>query len=258
MAPVYVREIDRRFVPVVEHLIARADLRPGLHVLDLGTGTGSVALRVAPEVAPDGHVTAVDISPEMLVLARHALSKRLGPTSVLTRGVRRRCQLRLKASTSSWRAFPSCTRSTGPRPRARSHEFCDPLVSWWPPSGRDRSTRTSCGCRRRPPALRRSPLFPGVGPGALADLAPFLGQLSQAGVEARVETEITEFDFDDFGSAWDVLVGVTAARLEPGRTEEAKSAVRALMWPDGDGARRFRNETRFIVGRRRPHQGPGI
>jgi ubiquinone/menaquinone biosynthesis C-methylase UbiE len=70
MAPVYIREIDKRFVPVVEHLIGRAELKSGQHVLDLGAGTGSVALRVAPAIAPNGHVTAVDISPEMLELAR--------------------------------------------------------------------------------------------------------------------------------------------------------------------------------------------
>ena len=30
MAPVYVREIDKRFVPIVEHLVARADLQPAI------------------------------------------------------------------------------------------------------------------------------------------------------------------------------------------------------------------------------------
>jgi hypothetical protein len=56
MAPVYVREIDQRFLPVVGHLIARADLAPGQRILDLGTGTGSVALRAAALVAPGGRV----------------------------------------------------------------------------------------------------------------------------------------------------------------------------------------------------------
>jgi SAM-dependent methyltransferase len=32
MAPVYIREIDQRFAPVVEHLIGRAELKPGQHV----------------------------------------------------------------------------------------------------------------------------------------------------------------------------------------------------------------------------------
>jgi hypothetical protein len=47
MVPVYVREIDKCFGPIVERVVKRADLKPGQHVLDLGTGTGSVALRAA-------------------------------------------------------------------------------------------------------------------------------------------------------------------------------------------------------------------
>ena len=50
-------------------------------------------------------------------------------------------------------------------------------------------------------------------------------------------------------SAWDVLAGVTAAQLAPGRREESKAAVRTLMWPHGDGPKHFRNTTHFIVGR---------
>ena len=70
IAPIYVREIDQRFVPVVDQVITRARLQPGQHVLDLGAGTGAVALRAAPAVAPDGRVVAVDLSAEMLELAR--------------------------------------------------------------------------------------------------------------------------------------------------------------------------------------------
>jgi hypothetical protein len=57
-----------------------------------------------------------------------------------------------------------------------------------------------------------------------------------------------EFAFDDFASAWEILAGVTA--LEPERAEAAKTAVRKAMWPNGDGPRRFRNETHFIIERR--------
>src|SRR5262245_3738663 len=70
MVPVYVREIDKRFEPIVEHVVKRADLKSGQHALDLGTGTGSVALRAAEAIAPNGRVTAVDISPDMLAVAR--------------------------------------------------------------------------------------------------------------------------------------------------------------------------------------------
>jgi len=92
---------------------------------------------------------------------------------------------------------------------------------------------------------------PGVGPGALADPAPFLAQLAAAGIEARVETETLGFDFPSFGSAWDALAGVTTAQLPEDRRQEAKNAVKAVMYPNGDGPRRFRNVAQFIAGRRR-------
>jgi hypothetical protein len=91
---------------------------------------------------------------------------------------------------------------------------------------------------------------PGVGPGALADPAEFLAQLESAGIRARVESETTGFGFDDFSSAWDVLAGVTTAQLPAERQEEAKAAMRAKMWPNGDGPRQFNNLTQFITGER--------
>jgi len=74
MVPVYVREIDKRFQPIIERVVKLGDLKPGQHVLDLGTGTGSVAIKAAEAVAPNGHITAVDISPEMLALARQRVA----------------------------------------------------------------------------------------------------------------------------------------------------------------------------------------
>src|SRR5580765_8565039 len=68
----YLREIDRRFAPVVDALLRRAALRTGELVLDLGTGTGAVAQRAAAFVGPSGRTVGVDISPEMLALARHS------------------------------------------------------------------------------------------------------------------------------------------------------------------------------------------
>jgi SAM-dependent methyltransferase len=94
------------------------------------------------------------------------------------------------------------------------------------------------------------PPVPGVGPGALADPSEFVQQLERAGMRARVEIQTTEFSFEDFPSAWAVLAGVTTAQLPAERQEEAKAAVRAKMWPDGDGPRHFINETKFVIGTR--------
>ncbi len=70
ISPIYLREIDNRFTGVVDAVIRRAALQSVQQVLDLGTGTGSVAIMAASLVMPGGNVTAVDISPEMLDLAR--------------------------------------------------------------------------------------------------------------------------------------------------------------------------------------------
>lgn len=96
-----------------------------------------------------------------------------------------------------------------------------------------------------------TPPVSGVGPGALADPTPFLAQLADVGIDTHVETETLGFDFEDFASAWDLLVKVTTAQLAPERQQEAKAAVLATMWPQGDGPRHFRNVTQFIVGQRR-------
>ena len=47
ISEIYLREIDRRFAPVVDAVMTRAGLRLGERVLDLGTGTGAVAERAA-------------------------------------------------------------------------------------------------------------------------------------------------------------------------------------------------------------------
>jgi hypothetical protein len=107
--------------------------------------------------------------------------------------------------------------------------------------------------------VHTAPPVSAVGPGALGDPAPFLAQLA-AGLEVHFETETIEFTFEDFASAWEALdfasawealAGVTASQLEPEQLERAKTAVRKMMWPNGDGSRCFRNDTHFIVGLRR-------
>src|SRR5580658_11198839 len=51
----------------VAHLLQReAAPRPGERVLDIGCGTGATAIPFATAVAPNGHVTGIDISLPML------------------------------------------------------------------------------------------------------------------------------------------------------------------------------------------------
>ena len=60
-------EINRVFG---EALIDAAHLSPGERVLDVGCGAGAIALEAARRVQPGGAVLAVDISPDLVAVAR--------------------------------------------------------------------------------------------------------------------------------------------------------------------------------------------
>lgn len=64
-----------------ERTIARLDLQPGMHILDLASGTGASAIPAAQAVGPDGRVVAVDIADRMLELGREK-ARRAGLDSI--------------------------------------------------------------------------------------------------------------------------------------------------------------------------------
>src|SRR5439155_12666303 len=67
-----------------ERMLDLAALRPGAHVLDLGTGTGDQAFAAAARVGPQGHVLATDISAQMVAEAA-AGAARAGLGNIATR-----------------------------------------------------------------------------------------------------------------------------------------------------------------------------
>jgi ubiquinone/menaquinone biosynthesis C-methylase UbiE len=54
---------------VTEALVEYAYPTPGMMVLDLASGTGEPAITLAARVGPQGHVTALDLSQELLAIA---------------------------------------------------------------------------------------------------------------------------------------------------------------------------------------------
>ncbi|MGB9337441.1 MAG: class I SAM-dependent methyltransferase [Candidatus Acidiferrales bacterium] len=63
-------------VAVTQALLATAQLRPGMNVLDLASGVGDPALSEAAAVAPNGKVTATDLNPAMLDFIRDQARQR--------------------------------------------------------------------------------------------------------------------------------------------------------------------------------------
>jgi SAM-dependent methyltransferase len=249
MAEIYLREIDQRFAPVVERVVAHASLTAGRHVLDLGTGTGAVAERAAQVVGPQGHVVGVDISPDMLALAQRRMAAG-GLTNVRLREGRAESlpveDAAFDVVLASLSLMYVLDRAAAAREIARVLRPQGRLVAavWAGPEQCDIVLFQQTAGRFAGP-----PPVPGVGPGALADPSLFLQQLAAVGIQARVEQEVLGFTLDTFAAAWDALAGVTTAHLPPERQQEAKEAVIAAMYPQGDGPRHFRNTTQFILGR---------
>lgn len=250
MSQLYWDQVDARFVPVVAGVVARAFLQPGQRVLDLGTGTGAAAEKAAAAVGPDGSVVAIDVSPEMVALARRRAERSGSRAFDVLEGKAEAIPAEdddFDAVLASLSLMYAVDRAVAAQEIARVLRKGGRFVAavWSGPDDCDivRFQQTAGSFAPTPPV-------PGVGPGALADSAPFLGELSRAGIEAGVEAEVLEFEFDSFEAAWEVLAGVTTADLPTDRQQEAKDAVRDGMWQDPDQPRRFRNTTQFLVGTR--------
>jgi ubiquinone/menaquinone biosynthesis C-methylase UbiE len=72
-------EYDRAFAHVTGHfmpfLLRAAHIGPGMHVLDIATGTGLSAEAALAAVGPTGHIIAADVSPAMAEKARERFGK---------------------------------------------------------------------------------------------------------------------------------------------------------------------------------------
>src|SRR5437762_12046752 len=61
---------------VTQGLVDYAVPRAGMQVLDVASGTGEPAISIAEIVGPEGQVTALDLSSELLEIASHRAKKR--------------------------------------------------------------------------------------------------------------------------------------------------------------------------------------
>jgi len=76
--------LDRQHAPLTEIGLGALGARPGERILDLGCGGGATTLALADRVAPGGHVTGIDISPDLLAIARARAGQHAGGRADIT------------------------------------------------------------------------------------------------------------------------------------------------------------------------------
>jgi ubiquinone/menaquinone biosynthesis C-methylase UbiE len=69
------RLLDKVYGPSTRRLLLEAGLRPGMRVLDMACGAGTVTCWMAEQVGKTGAVVAADVSPAQLVVARATWSE---------------------------------------------------------------------------------------------------------------------------------------------------------------------------------------
>jgi ubiquinone/menaquinone biosynthesis C-methylase UbiE len=74
--------IERGAQKVSDKIIQLAEVKPGDKVLDIATGIGEPAVTAASRVKPNGKVVAIDISPQMLAIAK-TRAKSLGLDGIM-------------------------------------------------------------------------------------------------------------------------------------------------------------------------------
>ncbi len=244
----YLQEIDPKFEPITAAVVRRAALRPGENVVDLGCGTGAITLEAARAVMPGGQVLAVDISAQMLLIAR----MRLGSYGNVTFEMGRAAEIPAADASQdvvlcSLVLMFAITKEGAARDIARVLKPGGRLVAsvWDHPSRCDiaRFQKTIGKFAPDPPTK-------GVGPASLADPSNFQHMLKQHGIESSYDSETLEWSHPNLDDAWETFAAVTALRMSPDQINAAKAAVLQEMWGGKDGPRTFRNSVHYIAGRK--------
>lgn len=71
----FAERIDVMLAPITAAALDRAAFKTGEHVLDVGCGSGATSLQIARRVGAMGRVAGVDLSPQMLEVARRRASQ---------------------------------------------------------------------------------------------------------------------------------------------------------------------------------------
>ncbi len=244
MSRVYVLEVDPRLSPITDGVVRRAKPHANMTVLDLGCGTGSVAIKLA---AAGARVRAIDISQEMIRIAT-TRAERAGFDIRVEEGRAEHIPaldgaFDAVAASLSLMFVSDKAAAAGEIARVL-HSEGRFVASVWGPSEQCDIVRF----QRLVGSFAPEPPVKGVGPGALADPAIFLELLKRNDVAARVQPEVVTWGHPNLQHAWDTFTSVTALRMSPEQQAAARAAIVQEMWPAPDSPRTFHNLVQYIVG----------
>jgi ubiquinone/menaquinone biosynthesis C-methylase UbiE len=256
--------IERGAQKVSDKIVQFAEIKPGDKVLDIATGIGEPAITAARKVMPNGRVVAVDISPQMLAIAK-TRAKSLGLDSIIDFRESDGEKIDLPDQTAKFNAvlsrfglmfFPNLSTALM---RIRDMLVTNGRLSaavWSSPSKVPLIDLAFASIRKQ---INSPPPPPGTpGPFALADTGTLKQLLSQAGFkDIKIETVRITFEFDS-PESYTKHIQQTATRaheMMANQTEEEKKQTwnsiteAAWQYADSHGRVNLDNEAICIVGR---------
>ena len=256
---------ERGAQKVSNKLVELAEIKPGDKVLDIATGIGEPAVTAARRVKPNGKVVAIDISPQMLAIAK-TRAKSLGLDDIIEFRESDGEKLDLPDSTAKFDAILSrWGLMFFPNLPAALVKIREMLVTngslsaavWSAPSKVPWLDLAFASVRKQiNNASGPTPMTPG--PFALADVDALKQFFSQAGFrDIKTNTSQVTFEFDS-PESYTKLHQQTATRIHAmltNQTEEVKkqawNSITEAVWQyaDSHGRVNLDNEVIYIVGK---------
>jgi len=256
--------VERGAQKVSNKLVELAEIKPGDKVLDIATGIGEPAVTAARRVKPNGKVVAIDISPQMLLIAK-TRAKSLGLDDIIEFRESDGEKIDLLDSTEKFDAilsrwglmfFPNLSAALV---KIREMLVTNGILSaavWSAPSKVPWLDLAFASVRKQINAPSPTPMTPG--PFALADVDALKQSFSEAGFrDIKTNTFQVTFEFDS-PESYTKLHQQTATRIHAmlaNQTEEVKkqawNSITEAVWQyaDSHGRVNLDNEVIYIVGK---------
>jgi ubiquinone/menaquinone biosynthesis C-methylase UbiE len=256
--------IERRAQKVSNKLVELAKVQPGDKVLDIATGIGEPAVTAARRVKPNGKVLAIDISSQMLLIAK-TRAKSLGLDDIIEFRESDGEKIDLPDSTAKFDAilsrwglmfFPNLSATLV---KIREMLVINGRLSaavWSAPSKVPWLDLAFASVRKQINAPAPPPSTPG--PFALADIDGLKQSFSKAGFkDIKINTFQITFEFDS-PESYTKLHQQTATRIHAmlaNQTEEVKkqawNSITEAVWQyaDSHGRVNLDNEVICIIGK---------